>query len=174
MEKGAISEHILSPLAGFAPGWAEALWQLEDCRHRTLAALAEVDPDMVDVVPAGLDNTIGSLLYHIALIEADWLYADILEIDYPAWMYERFPDEDRDANGHLVPASRALIEHIDTLSHVRQRLLMELKSLDSLELVRVRETGSGRLTPQWVLHHLCQHEAEHRGQIQSARTVLDG
>ena len=68
--------------------------------------------------------------------------------------------------------SEHFVEHIDTLSHVRQRVLMELKSLESPELVRIRETGSGRLTPQWVLHHLCQHEAEHRGQIQSARTVL--
>jgi hypothetical protein len=82
-----------------------------------------MDPNMVDVVPGGFDNSIGSLLHHIALIEADWLYADILAIEYLAWMYERLPDEARDTNGHLVPASRALVEHIDTLSYVRLRLL---------------------------------------------------
>ena len=142
---------------------------------------------MSEDVAAFVAETLGHKVKDKALFEAalthsssrganyerlEFLGDRVLGLVMARWLYERFPDEDRDAHGHLVPASRALVEHIDTLSYVRQRLLAELQSLDGPEFARLRETGSGRLTPQWVLHHLCQHEAEHRGQIQTARTLL--
>jgi uncharacterized damage-inducible protein DinB len=155
------------------PGlWAGSLWELEDTRRRTLEVIADVDSATIDEIPPGFDNSIGALLHHIALIEADWLYADILVADYPDWMFEAFPDEDRDENGHLVPAPRPLPVHLATLAMVRDNLLESLQALPDSEFTRVRATGSGDLTPQWVLHHLRQHEAEHRGQIQSLVTAL--
>ncbi len=32
--------------------------------------------------------------------------------------------------------------------------------------------GQYDVTPEWVLHHLIQHEAEHRGHIQTLRVLL--
>jgi uncharacterized damage-inducible protein DinB len=159
---------------GYGEGWAASLWELEDSRRRTLEALESVDPETIDQVPPGFDNSIGALLHHIALIEADWLFADILQIDYPQWMYEAFPDGDRDEAGHLVPAARTLAEHTATLAYVRERLIEALSAQPASEFRRSRTTGSGELTPQWVLHHLRQHEAEHRGQIQSLLFALKG
>ncbi len=134
--------------------------------------VADVDSTRIDEFPPGFDNSIGALLHHIALIEADWLYADILGAEYPEWMYEAFPDEDRDDEGRLVPARRPLAVHLATMAMVRDHLLTELNGLPDSEFTRVRSTASGDLTPQWVLHHLRQHEAEHRGQIQSLQTAL--
>ena len=37
------------------------------------------------------------------------------------------------------------------------------------EFRRVRSFEHYDVTPEWVLHHLIQHEAEHRGQIGSIR-----
>lgn len=150
--------------------WAASLWELEDTRRRTLETVAELDDSIIDAIPSGFDNSIGALLHHIALIEADWLYADILVTDYPDWMFEAFPDEDRDESGHLVPATRPLATHLQTLALVRKELLSALSDLPESEFTRVRTTGSGEVNPQWVLHHLRQHEAEHRGQIQSIRS----
>ncbi len=157
------------------PGlWAGSRWELEDTRRRTLEVLVDLDPSIIDSSPEGFENSIGSLLHHIALIEADWLYADMLEQEYPKWMYERFPDEDRDQIGHLVAPEMPLERHLDTLGYVRGELLKELDSLEAAEFERVRTTDSGELNPLWVLHHLRQHEAEHRGQIQSLRARLEG
>jgi uncharacterized damage-inducible protein DinB len=164
----------MSPIGkSYGEGWESSLWELEDTRRRTLESLEGLDPGVIDNVPTGFENSIGALLYHIAVIEADWLYADILGIDYPRWVYEAFPEEDRDEAGHLVPARRTLSEHLATLAHVRRELLEALSRQAPDEFTRTRTSGSGELTPQWVLHHLRQHEAEHRGQIQSLRTVLD-
>ena len=154
--------------------WAGSRWELEDTRRRTLEVLTDLDSAIIDLVPEGFENSVGSLLHHIALIEADWLYADILEQDYPQWMYERFPDEDRDQIGHLVAPEMPIDRHLDTLAFVREELLKELDALADNEFERVRTTDSGELNPLWVLHHLRQHEAEHRGQIQSLRARLEG
>jgi uncharacterized damage-inducible protein DinB len=35
------------------------------------------------------------------------------------------------------------------------------------EFVRVRSFKDYQVTPQWTIHHLMQHEAEHRGEITS-------
>jgi hypothetical protein len=74
---------LVYPVDGFSPALGAALWMMEDTRTRTLRALAGISGDLIDGVPAGGDNSIGSLLYHLAAIEADWLYADILNSDYP-------------------------------------------------------------------------------------------
>jgi hypothetical protein len=46
-------------------------------------------------------NAIGTLLYHIALIEADYLYVEILQQDYPDFWSQWFPIDHRDEAGVL-------------------------------------------------------------------------
>lgn len=164
----------VSPMEGFSPSWGAALWEMEDTRRRTLAALDGFDESLLDQVPSGGDNSIGSLLYHLALIEADWLYADILIIDYPEWVVSGFPEDARDDAGSLTRPRAPLAAHLDRLALVRSRLLADLAGLPDEEFTRPRQSESGVSTPQWVIHHLKQHEAEHRGQIQMIRKVLEG
>lgn len=146
---------------------------LEDTRSRTLDAIAGLTDRDVDQVPNGLDNSIGSLLYHLAAIEADWLYADILQIPYPVWMDDWFPVDVREEDGRLTPVpGYTVAEHRQRLVTVRGHLLEDLAGLTETDYRRKRGIESGVTTPEWVLHHLRQHEAEHRGQIQSIRTAL--
>jgi uncharacterized damage-inducible protein DinB len=62
---------------GYEPVIGAALWRLEDARARTLRVLSDMPPENIDRDLGG--NSIGTILYHVALIEADWLYAEILE-----------------------------------------------------------------------------------------------
>ena len=127
----------------------------------------------MDRVPGGLDNSIGSLLYHLAAIEADWLYADILQVAYPAWMDDWFPLDVREDNGRLTPVPGFTVaQHLERLTTVRRHLLEDLGDVTDADYRTERGVESGITTPEWVLHHLRQHEAEHRGQIQSIRTAL--
>ena len=60
---------------------------MEDARRDTLRELESVTPEMVDWRPDAPLNSIGALLYHIALIEADWLLDDIEgRGELPAWI----------------------------------------------------------------------------------------
>jgi uncharacterized damage-inducible protein DinB len=162
------------PVDGFPPELGRALWMMSDTRDRTLRAVERLPVESIDEVPAGGDNSIGSLLYHLAAIEADWLYADILQTDYPEWLAEVFPADVRTDEGQLTPVRNvALNEHLDRLFLVRRHFLEDIGALTDDDFRRPRRTESGVVTPEWVLHHLQQHEAEHRGQIQSIRLALE-
>ena len=56
---------------------------LSDCRARTHKAIAGIRNDELEWVCPLSTNTIGTLLYHVAAIELDWLYSEILEQEFP-------------------------------------------------------------------------------------------
>jgi uncharacterized damage-inducible protein DinB len=55
--------------------------------------------------------------------------------------------------------------HLERLANSRALLLATLKTITIEEYRRPRPVAHYIITPEWILHHLMQHEAEHRGQI---------
>lgn len=100
---------------------------MEDTRHRTLQAVDGLPTEHIDLIPNGGDNSVGSLLYHVAAIEVDWLYADILRQPYPGWMSRLFPDDVRTDDGELTAAGGSSLDgQIARLAAVRQHLLEDI------------------------------------------------
>jgi uncharacterized damage-inducible protein DinB len=152
--------------------WLSAL---QEARERTLRAVEGVGDDEVDRTPDGATNTIGTLLYHIAAIEADWLFADILgpESDRP-WPAELFPDDVRDDSGILTAIQGVpLGEHLTRLARTRSLLMENLSDFTAEDLNRVRRREEYDVSAAWVVHHLLQHEAEHRAHISALRSGRD-
>ena len=120
-------------------------------------------------------NSIGALLYRIAAIEADWLYVDALEgRPFPPEIEALFPDDVRNDQGQLSSAHGAsLAAHLQRLDAVRAVLLAEFRELSLADFYRLRDLPDYTVTPEWVLHHLMQHEAEHRGEIGMLRVLAD-
>lgn len=155
---------VAGSLDGYEPEIGAALWRLQDARERTERVLANVTDDLVNAEVDG--NSVGTILYHVALIEADWLYAEILERDLPPELSERFPHADRDAEGVLVSVSdETLADHRARLAAVRDAVLDALRSMGAEEFHRARSLPDYDVDPAWVLHHLAQHEAEHRSEL---------
>ncbi|MBK8029111.1 MAG: DinB family protein [Anaerolineae bacterium] len=160
------------PLAGYAAPLATALWRLQDARARTLKALQTISEAEVDWLAPGLQNRIGTLLYHIAAIEIDWLHEEILQQPWTAEIEALFPYPVRDADGQLHPVLQIpLSAHLEHLEHTRAYFLKSLQAVTEADYRRLRQLPRYDVSPEWIMHHLAQHEAEHRGEILTIRTL---
>jgi uncharacterized damage-inducible protein DinB len=153
------------------------LWiaALEDGRRRTMETLDRVRPGMVDASAPYHQHTVGTLLYHIAIIEADWLYVEIQELgDYPDEAIEMFPYNHRDEQGRLTQVTGVSLDrHLERLAWVRDQLIETLAALSDDEFSQPREIPDAFVSTAWVVHHLIQHEAEHRGEMNQLLDVLE-
>ncbi len=163
----------LAPIAD-DPEVGRWLAALEDCRRDTLRELEGVTPDMVDWYSDAPLDSIGSLIYHIALIEADWVSVEILGMDESHELVALLPWPDREpSDGHLSRIhGQALDQHLERLSAVRRFTLEHLKTMSNDDFHRIRPLEHYDAAPDWVVHHLLQHEAEHRSHIASLRDTF--
>jgi uncharacterized damage-inducible protein DinB len=165
------------PVTATVPEIGRWLGALEDTRRRTKETLAGIAQETLDWAPPHGGNSISALLYHIALIEADYLYVDVLGLDdYPAEVLAHFPYPARDKHGRLsTPPPISLDLHLHRLDVVRERALAIYGSLalDDFRRPRAVPGYDYVITPEWALHHLMQHEAEHRGEIATFRVQAE-
>lgn len=150
--------------------WLSAM---EDCRRDTLQAVAGMTDEAMDWRPEGETNTVGTLLYHIALVEMDWLLVDMLGSEGPAWPADLLPYSDRDLEGRLSPVDGTpMEEHLERLAAVRGVFLEQVRPLSAEQFHEVRRRERFDVSAAWILHHLLQHEAEHRAQIWRLREQM--
>jgi uncharacterized damage-inducible protein DinB len=163
-------QKIVEVILSKEPEIGRWLWALQDTRQSTLRELEGLASAMIDWLPPDNESSIGTILYHIADIEADWLYVEVLEQPLPPEVAALFPSATRDRQGHLTQVTGfSLQEHLKRLEAVRTLLLNVFQQMDLAEFRRVRSLEHYDVTPEWVLHHLMQHEAEHRSQLGSLR-----
>jgi uncharacterized damage-inducible protein DinB len=110
------------------------------------------------------------VLYHIAAIEVAWLYVEVVEQEFPPEVDALFPVDVRDAQGRLSQIQGLSLEQLLSLLETVRGLLLDVyQQMDLVEFRRIRSLADYDVTPEWVLHHLMQHEAEHRSQIGELR-----
>ncbi len=156
----------LEPIAD-APEVGRWLSAMEDGRRDTLRELEGVTDPMVDARPPGSDNSIGTTLYHVALVEADWLFDDLLGIPLSdSELAASFPMADRDDEGALAELrGESLAMHLARLVTVREVLMQRFRTMDAEDFHTPRVRERFDISPAWVIHHLLQHESEHRSEI---------
>jgi uncharacterized damage-inducible protein DinB len=145
---------------------ASYLAMLEVCRKDTKASINGMNAEILYWRSADKDSSIGDLLYHIALVEADWLFTDVLQKPMPKHIANDLSHEDRDSLGQLIHiGEETAVALLSRLDAVRSELKTSYYTMDYADFRRLRSLPKYDVSPEWVLHHLLQHEAEHRGQI---------
>jgi uncharacterized damage-inducible protein DinB len=156
----------LQPLEAKEPLIGRWLSYLENGRKRTQEVVEKLPANALDWQRSHFQNSIGTLLYHIALIEADWLYVEILEQPYPDFLTAWFPFDVRDEGGRLTPVTGwELSRYLELLDNVRGEFIKHLSDMTLDDFLRARSLEYYDVSPEWVCGHLLQHEAAHRGQI---------
>ncbi len=145
---------------------ARYLTMLADCRALTIESIKSTRRDTLYWRRNDVDSNISDLLYHIALVEADWLFVDVLQRAVPGDLSRYLSYQDRDASGRLVHIGTEELESsLARLDNVRAALNQTFAGMDLAEFRRLRKSERREVSPEWVLYYLLQHEAEHRGQI---------
>ena len=163
----------IHPLEGYAVPVGYALACLEKECERTRETVADLSVKALDARAKGFPNSIGTLLYHVAAIELDWLYCEILEQDVPDDLMSLFPVDVRDEEGRLSKITGAApAEHLHRLDAVRRALFDNLKDVDEEDFYRLRRLDPYDVNPAWVLYHLLEHEAKHGEQMAHIRRAL--
>lgn len=162
----------MEPVPGFEPEIGCWLWALEDTRQRTLTSVTGLAQQAVDWEgPHGGENAIGSLLYHIALVEMSWLFMDIFEEDLPESVRHDFPHA-MATEGHITRVLSVPIDaHVARLTRGRSVLLQALRGMSRTEWHTLREPDGVNysVSPAWAIFHLIEHEAAHAAQIRSLK-----
>ena len=161
----------IEPLPAADPEIGRWLWALEEARKRTLKLAQGLEQRVLDWEgPDGLENSIGTLLCHLAAVEMGWLHIDLLGREIPEEVMRNFPfSHDRDDEGRLVRVPGAsFAEHEARLHATRRIILAEFQDMPVerwRRLCKPMEGDAYECTPEWVVFHLVEHEAGHAYQI---------
>lgn len=145
-------------------GIANFFAMFDENRSRLLDKIKDITDEMLDFTPdEDMFETIGTLLYHIAAVEHDWIFFDIdkIPIDEEKWIHafaNRFDDVDQ-------LTGKGLQFYLDALEEVRQKIYERFKLFTDEDLKKVVESEGRTYTIEWILFHMINHEALHIGQI---------
>jgi uncharacterized damage-inducible protein DinB len=165
---------VITPPDGPHPEIGRFLWMMDEVRWITKDVVDGISQAVIDWSASPETNTIGTLLYHIALVEIDWLYFDMLEQELPDDMVALFPYDSRDERRHLTVVNDvSLAEHLERLDKVRTRFHEIFGTLSLEDFRRIRHLEEYDTTPEWIAYHLIEHEAGHRGEMATIRTLAE-
>ncbi len=162
-----------SALPGYPEEIGRWLWALEEARSRTLTITAGLDRRTLEWTgPRGDENSISTLLYHIALVEMDWLFMDIHEGAVPDSLRPELPFPFI-TNGRLTAITGLSVQdHHARLERTRHVFLRDFQGMSLSEWRRPRRPPKEdyEVTPEWVLFHLVEHESGHAFQISALKS----
>jgi uncharacterized damage-inducible protein DinB len=160
------------PPEGYPADVGRWLWALQDVRRITTGTVAGLDLSTLDWRgPDGRENSIGTLLYHVALVEMSWLFLDVLERPFPDEVKADFPFDMASRGGLTRVEGVGIAEHLARAERSRAVLLAHLRemTLDDFRRLRAPDGVDYEVTAEWALYHLVEHEAGHAYQMRSLK-----
>lgn len=146
-------------------------YMLEDVRKVTLSGIKNLTKEQLFEKPLGTEYPLGSYLLHFAECEIFWL--EVLSgITQPEELKKRafqnvWYDPYEEAAPPISPLEISYYREV--IEDARKNLLDYISGMKDSELEdKVSfKGGSGeqQFTKKWIIYHLIEHEAHHRGQM---------
>lgn len=167
---------VLTPHPGLSTGIGYYLSGMEEVRSQVVAAVKNISDNQIGK-PAFLGaHSIGSLVLHIG--EAEWFWMHLVfrghqltEEDkaMPCWDIlddiERIPRKGYTTEFCLLEAKRIRNQTRDLLFSCSD------KDLDRL-VTYERNDKTTEYNLRWILHHVMDHESQHKGQILMLKRLM--
>ena len=169
-----MKERVLTPHPGLATGIGYYLAGMEEVRAQLVAAVKDIPNDVIGK-PAFLGaHSIGGLVLHIG--EAEWFWMQMVvtghqltEEDEKAPFWDILDNVDAVArNGYTTEFC------LQEAEKIRNQTRDVLFSYSDKDLERMYERPDKPIvhTLRWILHHLIDHEARHKGQILMLKRLM--
>ena len=171
-----VEKRILAPVAGFSDELAFYLGGLEELRNRLRKTVSDLTRDELAARAFPHAHQIGNLILHLGESEAGWIWQIIAgkELNEEEKNFVHWNDTtERDFSEKGYSAAECL-ERIDEISRQSREILSSFSDAD-LDKFFGYERDNGQkveVTLRWVLVHLLDHEAVHRGQISMLKRIL--
>ncbi|MBD3234918.1 MAG: DUF664 domain-containing protein [candidate division Zixibacteria bacterium] len=166
---------LLSPDDGFSPRIRKYFSLMEDVRRRTIEYVQSLNAEQLSWYPNTKIESIGTLLLHIAAVEISYIQEDIMKRPMGEEWKIAFPIR------FNIPqiTGKELSYFTDKLDGIRaesRRILWGYSDSDLDMTITPLEPAPGNedvsYSLEWILYHLIEHEAHHRGQIALMKRLL--
>ncbi|HEX8736082.1 MAG TPA: DinB family protein [Pyrinomonadaceae bacterium] len=171
-----IVKRTLEPFDGFSReiGFYLSAWEKTRAELREIAADLSSGELSQRLTPEA--HQIGALILHLGESEAGWIHAIIAgkELNDEEKRFVHWCDTTETDFAGKGYSARDCIEKIDKISEMSRAILAKFADED-LEKLFGYERASGEqveVSLRWVLHHLIDHEANHKGQISMLKRLL--
>jgi uncharacterized damage-inducible protein DinB len=145
-------------------------WMLQDVREETLKGIEGLTKEKLFQAPLENEFPIGAYIMHFGEVDTYW-YWELTGEQMPDEVRKRVYDNcwfDCPAENYDPPKSVIEVEeYLDAITQTRKILFDYMDKMDDKELDEIvrRKKNGEPLTKKWILYHLIEHEAHHRGQM---------
>ena len=171
-----MSQHVLTPHPGLSTGIGFYLSGMEEVRQQVIEAVKNV-PDEVVCTPAFLGaHSIGALVLHIG--EAEWFWMQMVvsghkltdEIKESAFWDALEDPETIAKKGYKT---EFCLQEAEKIRNQTRDVLFSRNDEDLDRLISFERRGkTTEYSLRWILHHLMDHEAQHKGQILMLKRIM--
>ena len=164
-----MTKHVLTPHQGLSTGIGYYLSGMEEVRQQVADAVKNLDVEAIGRPPFLGAHPIGALVMHIGEAEWWWMQCNVAghvltEEDRKAPYWDVLDDPDAFLQ-HGYTAEFCLQE-VEKIRNQTRDLLYTYNDKDLDRIITVDRRGENHeYNLRWILHHLIDHEAQHKGQI---------
>lgn len=171
--------YVIGPMEDYSPQIGTLVSMMNYNRQTIVNMVKSMTMEHLDYLHDATANTIGSLILHLGATEKYYQIntfegrQEFNESEKKIWNAPMsLGDEGRkNIKGHDVKY------YLDIITEVRQKTLEEFKKKDDAWLLAIDpewSKGGEQFNTYWKWFHVCEHEANHRGQIAWLSSRLPG